>query len=304
MHIFYLTGAVLFRNSVVRRENLFFAREIKYLHFYEHDQKKRDVGICKCRVWEDHLVLEFCLKQLPVFDQRIGMVKLWFRQTGQVMEKEMSIRRDLGDYQLVFHFPKDGHEQSCPMLYLWLGPAQVICDETDQRLLLKTDLCKLDGHIAVRDEEEKRLMPQTEGDNPADPDSDSKESSDIETNDTKDVYAAARQEVVRLPGLSQKGETYYLVEPEQLLQFGSSFARFSENSFLLHGYYNYRHIVVGPVSQEPSLPMRIGVPGNYYQREKIVAEMFGFLEFEAVKGSVGTGTFGYYYTPRMPVNWK
>lgn len=120
----------------------------------------------------------------------------------------------------------------------------------------------------------------------------------------KDMYAASRQRTVRLPDPSGRSEKYYLAKPEQLGQFGSGFAGFADNSFLLHGYYNYRHIIVGPVSRNASDPMRIGVPGNYYQREGIVAEMFGFLEFEAAKGEEGTGAFGYYYTPRMPVHWK
>ena len=38
----------------------------------------------------------------------------------------------------------------------------------------------------------------------------------------------------------------------------------------------------------------IGVPGNFYDREKMVAEMFGFEAFEGEKESASPGDYGYY----------
>ena len=73
------------------------------------------------------------------------------------------------------------------------------------------------------------------------------------------------------------------------------------NSFLLHGYYNYRHILVGPMSEYSGTVMRIGVPGNYYKREEVVAKMFGFPEFVPAKGEKKTGAFGYYYSIGIPL---
>lgn len=51
--------------------------------------------------------------------------------------------------------------------------------------------------------------------------------------------------------------------------------RLSNNSFLLHGYYNYRHLVL---IQDGSR-MRLGVPGIYHENEAKAAETFGFPEF-------------------------
>lgn len=72
------------------------------------------------------------------------------------------------------------------------------------------------------------------------------------------------------------------------------FRNFSHNSFLLHGYYNYGHIIIDETATEP----RLGVPGNYYERERMVATMFGFPYFEPArdKDTIEAGTFGYYYT--------
>ena len=38
----------------------------------------------------------------------------------------------------------------------------------------------------------------------------------------------------------------------------------------------------------------LGVPGVFYEREKMVALMFGFEAFECESGDPKAGTFGYY----------
>lgn len=72
------------------------------------------------------------------------------------------------------------------------------------------------------------------------------------------------------------------------------FRNYLHNSFLLHGYYNYGHVIVDETKEEA----RLGVPGNFYEREKMVAQMFGFPDFEAAREGekISNGTFGYYYT--------
>lgn len=71
------------------------------------------------------------------------------------------------------------------------------------------------------------------------------------------------------------------------------FRAYVHNSFLLHGYYNYGHLVL----DEKNGRSRLGVPGNYYEREEVVAGMFGFPDFEPAKGrEKQTGVFGYYFT--------
>ncbi len=76
----------------------------------------------------------------------------------------------------------------------------------------------------------------------------------------------------------------------------ASFQKLLNNSFLLHGFYNYRHLILGPdreLSEEGEENFYIGVPGTYFEREKMVAVMFGFEGFEG-KGPVEIGSFGYY----------
>ena len=51
--------------------------------------------------------------------------------------------------------------------------------------------------------------------------------------------------------------------------------RLANNSFLLHGFYNYHHLLY----IEDGDKIWIGVPGIYHEKEKAVANTFGFSEF-------------------------
>lgn len=53
--------------------------------------------------------------------------------------------------------------------------------------------------------------------------------------------------------------------------------RLANNNFLLHGYYNYHHLVL----LESGERLMLGVPGIYHEKEAAAAGAFGFAEFVA-----------------------
>ena len=73
---------------------------------------------------------------------------------------------------------------------------------------------------------------------------------------------------------------------------------YGNNSFLLHGYYNHRYLVLARLNNPKGNPrFLIGVPGHYYNNEKYMAAMFGFPNFVLSKMQpAGDGRFGYWYT--------
>lgn len=87
---------------------------------------------------------------------------------------------------------------------------------------------------------------------------------------------------------------YLSVTPKDFVVLTKNYQPLANNSFLLHGYYNYHHIILGKIPRGTQDVFYIGVPGVYYEREKIVAVMFGFESFECAKEPAETGTFGYY----------
>lgn len=72
---------------------------------------------------------------------------------------------------------------------------------------------------------------------------------------------------------------------------------YGNNSFLLHGYYNYRHLILAKLFNPQGEPRYLlGVPGHYFSNEKYMASMFGFPHFVLAKRQPqGDGRFGYWY---------
>lgn len=86
------------------------------------------------------------------------------------------------------------------------------------------------------------------------------------------------------------------IEIKDFTVLTEAYQRLVNNSFLLHGFYNYRHLILGKdcrIGTENELCFYLGVPGVFFEREKMVAVMFGFEGFESA-GAVETGKFGYY----------
>ncbi len=87
---------------------------------------------------------------------------------------------------------------------------------------------------------------------------------------------------------------YLSLRPEDFVVLRSDAYRLSHNSFLLHGYYNYEHLILTQMSVNGTNRYYIGVPGNFYEKEKQVAIMFGFESFECRQEPAQEGDFGYY----------
>ena len=87
------------------------------------------------------------------------------------------------------------------------------------------------------------------------------------------------------------------VTPETIMKLPIEEENVSGNSFLMHGYYNFRHILFGKVvNNSDNTRYFIGVPGMYCNRERFMASMFGFNNFKKSHRSDYTNPyFGYWY---------
>ena len=73
---------------------------------------------------------------------------------------------------------------------------------------------------------------------------------------------------------------------------------YGNNSFLLHGYYNYRYLILARLGKPGERGRYIlGVPGHYGNNEKYMAAMFGFDRFvRSTRQPPRDSRFGYWYT--------
>jgi len=88
-------------------------------------------------------------------------------------------------------------------------------------------------------------------------------------------------------------EKCFRIFPKDLKLLQPEYYAFQSNQFLMHGYYNYRHLIIFRRKDENN-GYWLGVPGIYHEREKMAARMFGFEKFEAANKDYRTGDLGYY----------
>jgi hypothetical protein len=88
------------------------------------------------------------------------------------------------------------------------------------------------------------------------------------------------------------------IEPKDIGGLPADAWVLSNNSFLLHGFYCYHHLIFAKLKEGFGTGYILGVPGIYHNRERIMARMFGFSNFKSIKRSaLKQGDFGYWYMP-------
>lgn len=88
-------------------------------------------------------------------------------------------------------------------------------------------------------------------------------------------------------------DEYFRVAVEDIYRLQEEYHVLRNNQFLLHGYYNYKYLILGK-KEIDSEEYWLGVPGIYHEREKMAARMYGFEKFEGTKRNYGVGDLGYY----------
>ena len=90
------------------------------------------------------------------------------------------------------------------------------------------------------------------------------------------------------------GRAYLSIEPRDFVVLQERFQPMVQNSFLLHGFYHYRHLLLGRQRQGRNFQYFLGVPGVFYEKEKEAALFYGFESFEGATTPATEGSFGYY----------
>lgn len=89
------------------------------------------------------------------------------------------------------------------------------------------------------------------------------------------------------------------IELKDLRDLPKRYWYFGNNSFLLHGFFNYHYLILGNIEKNRWF---IGIPGIYQRQERAMATIFGFPEFLPVATKEKADTteepvnrFGYWY---------
>lgn len=88
------------------------------------------------------------------------------------------------------------------------------------------------------------------------------------------------------------------IEPKDIGMLPKEIWPYSNNSFLMHGFYCYHHLIFAKMKDRNGCRYILGIPGIYHNRERFMAKMFGFENFKSIRRrELRQGDFGYWYLP-------
>ncbi len=253
-------------------------------------------GLRKLTVMGRKVKVEFLLQDLPAAGGK-GSCRLRYLLGGQEKEKSWDIVFVSGGRQMQFLQKLEEAEEMEGIVDCRIflpggkeirGEADAVTEEkqnveeTDVRMQIP-DIDK-EGKMKQKPESEERRIKKSEESKETKQKSKSEEcqikkpESESEVAPGDEERSQEMQNKSRVETKESRKETeipenqvLYIQDLTQLLSMGEKQRELYYNSFLLHGYYQYRHVVAGDGF--------IGVPGNFSQREAIAAKMMGFPLF-------------------------
>ncbi|MBO5373085.1 MAG: hypothetical protein J6A75_10280 [Lachnospiraceae bacterium] len=293
-------------------------RFISYIYKYENDEKKVNVGFAKVEVRGDMCRLEVHIRNIQV-EQPEGIVYLFARKENKmqgILVGSIPISRGNGDVRYAFETTE---LQSFGMtmeqaegIYITLVPGYYLASQWKEGKIAESSFYILEKQenevdISVPEEilQEKEIEENesiTENPEIVSQSEDTIHTTEIPMEEFFEDSSWARVfQKMRL-----KSEIFYPFEGQQIecvhmevkdiQEFPEKYWYLGNNSFLLHGFFQYGHFVIGKIEEQGKCEYFIGVPGVFLNQERIMAAMFGFPEFRTAKQAEHkTGNFGYWY---------
>lgn len=245
-----------------------FTQNRDYVYVYKGEQKLSGAGLRKLTVMERKVKVEFLLQDLPAAGGK-GSCRLQYLLGGKEKEKSWEILFLSGGGQMQFlqKLEEAGEIEGIVDCRIFLPGGKEIRGETDAVTKEKQNVEEAGVKIqetTQKSESEERQIKKSESKSEVMPRNEELLSA---SQNKSQIEGKESRKEPEIPG----NQVLYIQDLTQLLSMGEKQRELYYNSFLLHGYYQYRHVVAGKGF--------IGVPGNFSQREAIAAKMMGFPLF-------------------------
>lgn len=229
---------------------------IYYLYEYKNNHCMRNTGFLKLTKKPDCWLLQIQTRNIPVTNQHlVPLYAILTEQEHNISQKisEIPCNSHIISAQLTLPDSAINSISSLENLHGFLIPLP------DESFLTATE-----SHFHLDINEIFSTTAQSETPDPA-PDL-----SASEYNDNDNLFKASDT-----TNLLSPSKTIQKIHHSDLKILPKKCWNLANNSFLLHGYHNYHHLLL----IEENGHYRLGVPGVYDIREARAAEIFGFPEF-------------------------
>lgn len=285
-----------------------YRKQISYLELRENGQRVKNVGYAKLESLDKKYILTLQINglqgredsKLPLYLRKEAgeelLCELVATKGKIVCEREIDKKRNEdqiqeirilidGNVEIIGYFAKQNAENMS--LKPAVGRPEEMPGKTPEKEVIAEDKIKIQEQIVSANTIEEESTIKTENRISAE----KKKENVLQMKDTKWEQLSSIY-----PHIHPFRDTreFLSVGPEDFVILRERCYQMTHNSFLLHGYYNYRHLLLMRQEKKDQIRYYIGVPGNFYEREKQVARMFGFESFEGMREPAWEGDFGYY----------
>lgn len=277
-------------------------RFIRYLYEYEHGKRMRNVGFVKVEQGEDECVVHIHGKGLRMGSKKSLTIYLLFENEGKcfgIWQGEADNINPAVNECISYTAENTGTPENYDKINglvlenrdgrryaaLWdekpmdISDMQIWSAEGTAEEVEEEDIEENELEEAQRAEEENKVK-ETDG-KPIKNEMQSTEKLQ-DPDDAIDGISAIRSEDLNFMDEPQRphmqeGWRIKKIQRTELAKLARCEWRLANNNFLLHGYYNYHHLVL----MERGEQLMLGVPGIYHEKEAAAAGAFGFAEFIA-----------------------
>ncbi len=246
---------------------------IYYLYEYQADQKIRNTGFLKLTKQEHTCFLQLNARNLPVSSGDTAKLSVFYLKENNINAGEFADipcqTRRISEKTSIseLHFPNQYPLKQIDGFFLVLPGGKILAAaspglhfDTRKIVYLPPDteepaqLPKEDSPLPVSEPKDPDPIPETASEAVPQEVCEELPTPDTDVNTSVNIRKIRRSDLSCLPRRCWN---------------------LANNSFLLHGYHNYNHLLL----IEEDGHYRLGVPGIYDSREARAAELFGFPEF-------------------------
>lgn len=293
-------------------------RFVTYIYAYENNNKNQNVGFAKVDIRGDYCQVEIHLKRTGYTNVKCP-VYLFVRENEVIVGVEIgeiALVNGCGDFVRQLNCNGVGETPYCMKdmkgILIFLDNTVMFASQWDEKAIYRENFKPYEetkeipveqAEDAAEEPEESGQMEKLQVESVQAQQSREQQTEELqpETQRSGDMWMDLWEKLNGMYGAKNLFENMPEIsgihmELKDLRELPKKYWYLGSNSFLLHGFFNYRHLLLGKVENESGRKWFIGVPGIYQNREKVLATVFGFPEFRQEKDTgVKTGQFGYWY---------
>lgn len=257
-------------------------RFIRYLYEYEQGKRMRNVGFVKVDQDDEECVIHIHGKGLRLEGERELAIYLFYEQDKECIGVMQGIIENVNpavNYQLHYTREDVGVPENYPLI------EGIIMENKSHRKYaavwndMPVNVNDMrpwsEEKHSIKEQEETPEIPEEMTDPIPEQAELEAEVSESEEPELEQMEVCRCETAVQEKHCKNSGRKYTKMQRQEIASLPRCEWKLSNNSFLLHGYYNYHHLMLIEESENRWL----GVPGIYHNKEARAAESFGFPQF-------------------------